>query len=189
MKNVERKGEKKKMIYFTSDLHFGHHNIITHCNRPFQSVDHMDSVLIQNWNQKVENNDEVYILGDFTMEDADTAHRYFSSLNGKKYLIRGNHDEFTKKFASYTEDVVWIKDYYVLKYQKKKFILFHYPILEWESYGKDSIHLYGHIHNNKKSIEQVKILGKNAYNVGVDVNRYAPVSIEEVVRKTIGKIG
>ncbi len=175
------------MIYFTSDLHFGHYNIITHCNRPFQSTDHMDSILIQNWNQRVKSNDEVYILGDFTMENADRAHRYFSALSGTKYLIRGNHDKFAEEFTPYAEDVVWIKDYHVLKYQKKKFILFHYPILEWEKYGKDSIHLYGHIHNNKNSMERAKVLNKNAYNVGVDVNGYQPVSIEEVIRKTIGK--
>lgn len=168
------------MIYFTADLHFGHKNIIAHCKRPFQSVDHMDSVLIRNWNQKVNSNDEVYILGDFTMEDAATAHRYFSALNGKKYLIRGNHDKFTKHFAAYGDDVVWIKDYHVLRYQKSKFILFHYPILEWESFGKDSIHLYGHIHNSEKSIERTKVLGKNTYNVGVDVNGYEPVSVEQI---------
>lgn len=174
------------MIYFTSDLHFGHYNIIAHCNRPFQSIDHMNSVLIQNWNQKVTDRDDVYILGDFTMEDAATAHRFFSVLNGKKYLIRGNHDKFTEKFEQYAEDIVWIKDYHVLKYEKKKFILFHYPILEWESYGKGSIHLYGHIHNNIQSLERVKVLDKNAYNVGVDVNGYAPISIDEVIKR-IGK--
>ena len=180
---ITSRGEMESMIYFTSDLHFGHSNIIRHCNRPFRSVKHMDDVLIQNWNTKVSNNDEIYILGDFTMEDADTAHRYFTLLNGKKYLIRGNHDKFAGDYERYMEDVIWIKDYYVLSYQKRKFILFHYPILEWEDYGKDSIHLYGHIHNNMKSVERVKMLGKNACNVGVDVNHYAPVSIEEILRK------
>lgn len=170
------------MIYFTADLHFGHNNIIAHCNRPFQSVDHMDSVLISNWNRKVNKNDEVYILGDFTMEGADAAHRYFSALNGKKYLIRGNHDKFAEHFSAYADDVIWIKDYHVLRYQRMKYILFHYPILEWESYGKGSIHLYGHIHNNVKSIERAKALGYNAYNVGVDVNGYEPVSAVEILK-------
>lgn len=174
------------MIYFTSDLHFNHNNIIAHCNRPFQSVDHMNSILIQNWNQKVNNTDDIYILGDFTMEDADTAHRFFSVLNGRKYLIRGNHDKFTKYFEQYAGDVIWIKDYHVLKYQKRKFVLFHYPILEWENYGKDSIHLYGHIHNNLQSLERAKVLNKNSYNVGVDVNGYAPISIDEVIKR-VGK--
>lgn len=172
------------MIYFTSDLHFDHNNIIKHCNRPFNSVSHMNSALIQNWNSTVKNDDEVYILGDFTMQDANTAHRFFSLLNGKKYLIRGNHDKFIEDFEEHIDDVVWIKDYYVLNYQKRKFVLFHYPILEWEGYGKDSIHLYGHIHNNVKSIEKTKLLNKNSYNVGVDVNNYAPISIEDIIRKT-----
>lgn len=52
------------MIYFTSDLHLGHANVIRHCNRPFSSAEELDEVLIQNWNSRVTNNDTVYILGD-----------------------------------------------------------------------------------------------------------------------------
>ena len=55
------------MIYFTSDLHFNHANIIMLCNRPFQSVEEMNRVLIENWNNAVNKNDDVYVLGDFIM--------------------------------------------------------------------------------------------------------------------------
>ncbi len=80
------------MIYFTADLHFGHANVIRHCNRPFASADEMDAALTHNWNSFVGKHDEVYILGDFTMKPAAEAHRYLSALNGRKYMIRGNHD-------------------------------------------------------------------------------------------------
>ena len=87
------------MIFFTADLHFGHANIIRHCNRPFASVDEMDAVLIHNWNAAVGLKDEVYILGDFTMRSAVEAHKYLVRLNGRKYFICGNHDRFLKGFG------------------------------------------------------------------------------------------
>ena len=61
------------MIYFTSDLHFGHKNIISHTGRPFSAAEEMDEALIRNWNRTVQPNDEVYILGDLTMKGPDFA--------------------------------------------------------------------------------------------------------------------
>lgn len=54
-------------IYFTSDLHLGHDNIIRFCNRPFSSVEEMNDRIIQNYNSIVHKNDLVYILGDFNL--------------------------------------------------------------------------------------------------------------------------
>ena len=56
------------MTYFTSDLHFGHSNIIKLCNRPFADVESMDAALIENWNKKVKKNDTVYVLGDIVWD-------------------------------------------------------------------------------------------------------------------------
>lgn len=148
----------------------------------------MNNVLIQNWNSYITDHDEVYVLGDFlfggTGKDANNIlHR----LKGKKYLIIGNHDKFLKDVNFDTAYFEWIQDYFVLDYQKQKFILFHYPILEWQGYFRDTIHLYGHVHNSGKDINQKKrldVLGNKAYNVGVDVNNYCPVSIKEIICKT-----
>lgn len=180
--------EKKRfMIYFTADLHFGHENIIKQCKRPFNNVGQMDSELIKNWNSVINTDDEVYILGDFTMKSAHAAHGYFSALNGKKYLIAGNHDIFTDEFEMYYGDLEWIKDYYKLSYKGMEFVLFHYPVLEWENKGSGSIHLYGHVHNNKKWLEQTKQPDGRCMNVGVDVNDYLPVSIERIIDICGGK--
>lgn len=86
------------MIYFTSDLHLGHANIINHCKRPFSSVDEMDERLISMWNARVQPNDTVYILGDLIFRSAAAPESYLSRLRGKKHLILGNHDSaWTKK--------------------------------------------------------------------------------------------
>jgi len=77
------------LIYFTADLHFGHENIIRYCNRPFTSAYEMDAVLMSNWNAAINPGNEVYILGDLTMKSPAQAHEILSSLNGRKYFIRG----------------------------------------------------------------------------------------------------
>ena len=80
------------MVYFTADMHFGHRAIINMQSRPFESVEEMNRVLLQNFNSVVHKDDTVYILGDIChhmkIEDADELIR---KMNGKKYLIIGNH--------------------------------------------------------------------------------------------------
>ena len=68
------------MIYFTSDLHFGHDNIIRHTGRSFENAEEMDRILIKKWNQTVSSRDEVYILGDFTMKGAAYACKILGQL-------------------------------------------------------------------------------------------------------------
>ena len=173
------------MIFFTADLHFGHENVIRHCNRPFTSANEMDAALIRNWNATVEPSDEIYILGDFTMRPALEAHKYLAQLNGRKYFIRGNHDRFLKGFAPYMSDFEWVKDYHVLHIEKRRLVLFHFPILEWDQFYRGAYHLYGHVHNSQTSAKRLAALTGPAFNVGVDVNRFMPVSINEIFHKAL----
>ena len=175
------------MIYFTADTHFYHVNIINICKRPFANVEQMNITLIQNWNSCVNYDDEIYILGDFMFKDGIKANNLLQRLNGKKYLIRGNHDKFIEEETFNKNNFEWIKDYYVLNYQKNKIVLFHYPIVEWDGYFKDTIHLHGHVHNCMRNAEQqkrVSVLGKKAVNVGVDVNNFKPISVERIIKMT-----
>ena len=119
------------MIYFTADLHLGHENVIKHCGRPFASAAEMDAMLTKNWNETVTRRDEVYILGDFTMKPAEAAHDYLTALNGRKYFIRGNHDRFLNRIESFGSHFEWVRDYHVLNHNGRMFVLFHYPIAEW----------------------------------------------------------
>jgi calcineurin-like phosphoesterase family protein len=147
----------------------------------------MNKVLIQNWNTYVSDRDEIYILGDLIYKGTGIeANEIMKNLKGKKYLIKGNHDKFLEDNSFDINAFEWIKDYYVLNYKKIKFILFHYPIFEWEGYFGNSIHLYGHVHNSGNNYEQYKkfeILGNHAINVGVDVNNFYPISIEQILKR------
>ncbi|MDR2467069.1 MAG: metallophosphoesterase family protein [Prevotellaceae bacterium] len=173
------------MIFFTADTHFCHANIISLCGRPFSDVAQMNETLIANWNECVNHNDEIYILGDFAFRGSTLeTNRIAKSLNGRKHLIRGNHDKFADDTKFDRSNFEWIKDYYVLNYRKTKFVLFHYPILEWDGYYRGSVHLYGHVHNSGmdgSDSDKFKMLGKRAINVGVDLNDYRPVSIEKIL--------
>lgn len=167
--------------YFTADPHFGHKNIIRFCNRPFADVEEMDEALIANWNAKVKAKDQIYILGDLTFGRGRHANEILSRLNGTKFFIRGNHDGFLTDPEFEQKHFAWVKEYHMLKQNDMKFALFHYPIAIWDCQHHGAIHLYGHVHNNPHPLLPQLV---NAYNVGVDVNNYEPVSMEEIIDST-----
>jgi calcineurin-like phosphoesterase family protein len=148
----------------------------------------MNNVIIHNWNSCVQEHDEIYFLGDFMFKGGgESANELLQALNGKKYLIKGNHDHFVNDKSFHKNNFVWIKDYYVLQYEKQNIVLFHYPIFEWDGYFKGAIHLYGHVHNTGNDSElkaRAHQDGKIAFNVCSDVNDFFPVSIEDIMNKT-----
>jgi len=176
------------MIFFTADTHFCHGNIIQYCTRPFNDVDDMDKEMIGRWNSVVNKDDEIYILGDFLYKgNAKEANEILSKLKGRKYLIKGNHEKYLNKEDFNMEAFEWVKDYHVLNIEGVKIILFHYPMLSWDGSYNDSIHLYGHVHNSgirhPDYGEKLKLLGPRAINVGVDVNNFYPVSLQEILKR------
>jgi calcineurin-like phosphoesterase family protein len=165
------------MIYFTSDLHLGHKNIIKYCNRPFKDEKEMDDVLISNWNSVVEKDDFVYILGDFTkICKSAIINDYLIKLNGKKILIFGNHDEFIKKNIQLF-DFYEVCDYKELIINSKEIVLFHYPIFDWKNKKNGAICLHGHVHGKTQDV--CNIFG--LFDVGVDANNFYPVSLENLL--------
>ena len=169
------------MIYFISDLHFYHENVIRFANRPFQNAEQMNSTLIKNWNNKIRPNDEIYILGDFTMKGHLLAQEILYQLKGRKHLIKGNHDGFAD--SPHFDKTLFesISDYKQVNYMNNTFILFHYPILEWNNYFRGSIHLHGHQHNHADYNFQNLKNGIRRYDVGVDANNMSPVSADEII--------
>lgn len=172
------------MIYFTSDLHFNHANIIKLCNRPFNSVEEMNEAIIYNWNNTVGIKDTVYILGDICMnKDPEEVRKFIDRLNGSKILIKGNHDYFVKKyFAGEYDFFLDIKPYEELNYNKERFILMHYPILDWNHQYHGSYMLHGHMHNKSIYNYQNKLNSTRRYDVGVDANNFTPVSIDKIIK-------
>jgi calcineurin-like phosphoesterase family protein len=172
------------MIYFTSDLHFYHEKIIHHCNRPFRDAQEMNEIIIKNWNNTVSPDDEVYILGDVTMKGPEQAFAVLSRLSGKKYLLRGNHDSFVEnsEWQQYAWLFQWVKDYAELTWENRQFVLFHYPLAEWNGFYKGAIHLHGHQHNKPVYNHQQLQAGLLRYDVGVDANGFKPVSAEEMIK-------
>ena len=82
---------RKDRIFFTADTHWGHRNIIRYCQRPFADVDEMNEALITNWNSTIGKDDIVFHLGDFAMGGSAEWCRLLERLNGRIYLILGNH--------------------------------------------------------------------------------------------------
>ena len=140
--------------------------------------------IIQNWNDTVSPDDEVYILGYVTMKDSEQAFAVLSRLSGKKFLIKGNHDYFVDNHAWKEYDWVfqWVKEYCELVWKNQKVVLFHYPIAEWADFYKGSIHLHGHQHNKAVYNYQQLQAGLKRFDVGVDANDFKPVSLEHIVK-------
>ena len=192
----------KQNIFFTSDLHFGHANIITFCDRPFGSVQEMEDGLITNWNTVVNKNDIVFILGDFAFAQKSEWRRILSNLNGQLYLILGNHDKESyipiDRYDRFIEIVdlllIKIKDSSVSE-KEHTFILSHRPLLTWEGRTTRNVkHLFGHLHTLSKNRIITDHITPSAdndmipairpdqmYDVGVDNNDYTPVSIQTIL--------
>lgn len=167
------------MIFFTSDQHFFHKNIINLSNRPFENVDDMNAGLISLFNKKVSPKDITYHLGDFAFADTDKIKDIISKLNGSHYFIKGNHDKF-KNFSH--DKIIGIGDYLELKIDKRFFVLSHYPMLSWNKSYHGSFMIHGHCHGNINN----QNFNTNRIDVGVDsaskiINSYSPFSINEII--------
>lgn len=143
------------MRYYISDLHFYHANMNTQMDqRGFASFEEMNEYMIEQWNQKVRKNDEVVILGDFSIAKGEKTNELLQRLKGKKYLIVGNHDRFLNDKTFDRNLFKWIEPYMELNDNKRKVILSHYPVFCYNGQyrlndqGEPKVYmLYGHVHN------------------------------------------
>ena len=167
------------MIWFTADTHFGHKNIIKYANRPFDSIDEMDKTIINNWNNCVDENDKVYHLGDVALCSPNKLRKILDQLNGKIYLIKGNHEKSALECKDRFE---WVKDYHELMLNdpdgfkgKKLIVLFHYAMRVWNASHHGSLSLYGHTHGELE--DEPKLL---SIDVGVDCHDFKPINYNDV---------
>ena len=183
-------------VFFTSDIHFGHENVIRFDERPFATVEEMDAELIRRWNAKVGKGDLVYVLGDFIWKTRnEDAPSLIKSLNGQIILIKGNHDRFLHN-AKAKAALAGVKDYDDICVTledgtKKRCILSHYFMPMYNSHFYQGIHLHGHSHFTDEADFEVDFAAKlNAegirneiYNVGCMYWNYEPVTLDEIIAR------
>lgn len=159
------------MRYYIADLHFFHEemNVSMDC-RGFGSVEEMNAYMIEKWNKKVRRNDDVIILGDVSWGKPEETNELLSRLNGKLYLIAGNHDHFLSGRKLDASRFHWIKPYEELADNKRKVILCHYPIMCYKGQywldekGNPKVYmLYGHVHDShdQRLLEQFQEITRN----------------------------
>ena len=170
-------------VFFTSDTHFGHTNILEYCNRPFKNIHEMDEKLIANWNALVSPDDTVFHLGDFAMGGSAEWNKILSRLNGRIYLIWGNHDLKNVR-QGYLGRFEHVSMQMRIEVDKQKIYLCHYPFLTFEGAYKNVWQLFGHVHTRANNTgidkDRLRYLLPTQYDVGVDNNGYAPVSFAKV---------
>jgi calcineurin-like phosphoesterase family protein len=191
-------------LFFIGCTHFGHEEnertdgIIKLADRPFSSIEEHDEALIERWNAVVTPRDMVIHLGDFAWRDGvETLRR----LNGIIQIVPGNHD--------YPDD---LKDYNLLtgcgisqpirelEYRKKKIVLCHFPIDDWNKRWHGSIHLHAHthvkqFHNPNLPYEEQSGLNLksgypkkqtcNRFNVGADAINFTPISLDAILAASL----
>ena len=166
----------KKDVWFISDTHFFHDNIIRYCGRPFSSVEEMNEVMIENWNKVVKQGDKVYHLGDVWMGPSSHEQRakLMARLNGSKRLIVGNHDDIP-----YMSKGGWFKDVKMWRVWNDKPLLFtHVPVHEDSIHERiiqeGGINVHGHTHEKGSPKGPYK-------SVCVELTNYTPVNLEELI--------
>ena len=161
-------------IYVIADTHFNHGNIIKYCGRPFKNESDMNESLIRRWNGTVTNSDIVIHLGDFAFhKDSKAIANYCKRLNGRKILVRGNHDRkslswYLNNGFDFVCDSFTIGDILFTHRPQpiKRFLLMPYKL-----------NVHGHIH--EKTILSKGLL----HNVSVEVTDYYPINLDVILNK------
>lgn len=180
-------------VFFTSDTHFGHAGIITFCHRPFQDVAQMNETMIANWNRVVGPEDIVFHLGDFCLGGATEWNRILDRLNGRIYLVLGNHDHRNLR-QSVAGRFEAVSHQMLIDVEGQKIYMNHYPFLCYNGTFDSSWQLFGHVHTCEDNVGQdaprLCMLFPTQYDVGVDNNGFTPVSfaqVQEIIRTCISK--
>lgn len=174
------------MLYFYSDPHFGHTNIIRYCERPFANVAEMNAELIRRYNETVGPNDTVVWVGDCFFCSAEQARGIIDQLDGTKILVLGNHD----RRESYMERLGFslVVRELRMNLEGRSVRVSHYPWRHFydpsfkyyercpTSRSPDELLFHGHVHDAWTRKD-------TAINVGVDVRDFRPVTVAELLKR------
>jgi calcineurin-like phosphoesterase family protein len=166
--------------WVTSDLHFGHTNIMKFCPesraRFKNDLAYMNEAMVQEWNELIAPEDLVYILGDVAFMSGSEAGRTVARLNGTKILIEGNHDRKTLNDATFRKCFKEVHQYLRIVYNGTVVCMFHYPIAEWDQMHRGSVHLHGHLHGNVSGMEKYR-----CRDMGMDATGVIAISMEDAI--------
>ncbi len=157
-------------VWFASDHHFWHSNVIEYCNRPFNDVFQMNKRLIKNHNAVVKKEDKVFFLGDVCLANKDKTKEIIDQLNGQLVLIMGNHDKGRKVKWWHEVGFNEVSKYPII--YNNSFILSHEPVLNLP-YNVTNIH--GHMHD-KELFDKTRY-----YNVSVEMINYTPILFKDLI--------
>jgi calcineurin-like phosphoesterase family protein len=180
-------------IWFTSDTHFGHTNVVTLSHRPFSSIEEHDEAIIERWNAVVHPQDQVYHLGDVGLGSDKYTLECVARLKGHKHLITGNHDsvhpqhrDYHGKFKTWAQYFESIAQFARKKIARREVMLSHYPYagdhygterdMQYRLRNEGKFLLHGHTH------ERMIILQGAQLHVGVDSHNFTPVPLDDVAK-------
>lgn len=184
---TQRAKHEAGRIWFTSDTHFGHRNIIRYCDRPFADAETMDRALVERWNAAVGDDDLIYHLGDFTLRGRGFARRVLAQLRGRIRVLGypWHHDRNWLPKPGRAGDLasasghpieiappLVVRDF-VVAGEARAITLCHYPLGEWDRKHHGAWHLHGHSHGTYRAEGAI-------LDVGVDCHDYAPVALESL---------
>lgn len=182
--------ENCENLFFASDFHFGHDNVIKFDKRPFKNVNEMHRTIIDNWNSVTNDDSITYYLGDLSY-GKKMGFEYLKSLlqelNGEIRMILGNHDRLDQLInLDRFSDIQTYKRLEIGGDPDMKgnrvIILSHYAHLVWDKHHHESWHLHGHSHQNLTTTPY----GRNTYynrkviDVGCNGYNYTPLSYQDI---------
>lgn len=160
--------------------------------RGFANSQEMNEEIIKRHNKIVNEEDDVYCLGDCIMNDNDAGIECIKQLKGKIHIIRGNHCTDARiKLYKNCPNVVEVCDAKYLKYNKQMFFLSHYPCLT-ANFDDDkplkarTISLAGHCHTPNRWADWDKGL---IYHVEMDAHECKPISLDYIIEDIKNKMG
>lgn len=167
--------------YITSDIHWGHTNILKFCAqsraRFKNDVSYMNEAIVKEWNESVNVEDLVYILGDVAFLRPELAAQYINRCNGRKILIQGNHDRKNLGSQVFRDCFEEIHHYLDINHNGTKVVMCHYPFhFEWDQAHRGSVHLHGHVHGAITGLEDYR-----ARDVGMDATGKTVVLLDDIV--------
>jgi calcineurin-like phosphoesterase family protein len=141
---------------------------------------YMNEAMVKEWNDLIEPEDLVYILGDVAFMSGSEAGRTVMRLNGTKILVEGNHDRKTLQDATFRSAFKEVHKYLDINYEGTKVVMFHYPIAEWDQMHRGSVHLHGHLHGGISGMEKFR-----CRDMGMDATGMIAITMEDAIKSAM----